>query len=263
MSVIASHPKVHLLPSSVAFRIGAYLRDGVIHDAQRIAHDLRVLSLSVRSFVYSGESDERESHSLRSQTPRCLLSYFTVNGQPPSHIAPKMGRGGASDERGTLADSFASPQATSYDAQCAEAWFGELENGWRSTIDVTIHQAHLGADVAPRMSRQSRDTSGAVVPAQAGQSDAAWISSHQERSVRGTSHRWKRGCDGGELSLIAQCGQRGKLTAVDGASEYVRSHPIRYDNDYLCTITWRALCRRTQLSFPMKRAHRTVLCWIE
>jgi len=37
------------------------------------------------------------------------------------------------------------------------------------------------------------------------------------------------------------------MAAVDKASERIRPHPIRYYHDDLRTITWRALCRRTQL----------------
>ena len=49
---------------------------------------------------------------------------------------------------------------------------------------------------------------------------------------------------------MTQRGECWQLTAVNGATENIRSYSISYYHDDLRTITWRALCRRTQLWFP-------------
>ena len=195
----------------------------------------------------TGASSSTVHRAPRRKSPRGFLSHLPVYREPPADVAAKVGRRRPRDERSGLTDPFAAPQSASDHAQRAEARLGELEDGRRSAVDISIHEAHLGADITPRVPGQFRDTSRAIVPAKSRQSDAPRISSHQEWCVCWTCNRRKRGCDRGELSFFPQRGECRQVTAVDGASERIRSHSIRYDHDYLSTITWRALCRRTQL----------------
>src|SRR5207237_2075370 len=144
-------------------------------------------------------------------------------------------------------DALATSKAPPNYAQRADARLGELEDRWRRTVDVTIHEPHLGAHVTSGVSRKSCHPPRAIVPTQAGQADTPRISSHQEWCVGGTSHGRKCGCNRRELSFVTQSGERGQLTAVNGVSENIRPHSIGYYHHHLRTITWRALCRRTQL----------------
>src|ERR1700681_667283 len=97
------------------------------------------------------------------------------------------------------------------------------------------------------MSGHPRDPARAVVPAKSGQTDAARVSSHDERRVRWSGDRGKCRGDGGERALVPESGECRQLTIVDGASEDIRSHAIVYDHYDLRGITWRGSCRRTQL----------------
>jgi hypothetical protein len=151
MSMIASHPEVHLLPPSIALRVGTDLGYSVIHDPHGIADDPRIVPFGVGRLVDSGERDESESHALRAQTKRGFLSHPPVDGEPAPHIAAKVGSGRARDERETLTDSLAAPESPPNYAQRAKARLGELEDGRRRAVNVAIHEAHLGADIAPRV----------------------------------------------------------------------------------------------------------------
>ena len=181
--VIASHPEMHFCPAPVAFGVGADLRDRVVHDAHSITGDLRVLSGGVRCLVDAGEGDEGVSRPTRSKSQRDLFPNLTIDRQPAAHVAAEVSRRGARHETGTLSDALATAQAATDHAQRTQTRLRQLENRRRRTIDVPIDEAHLRSDVASRMSGEPRDAVGAIVPAQARQTDASRISSHDERRV--------------------------------------------------------------------------------
>src|ERR1700682_1593839 len=97
------------------------------------------------------------------------------------------------------------------------------------------------------MAGEPRDPARAIVPAQARQSNTAWISSHDERRVGGSGHGRKSGSDRRKRSFLAQPRKRREITSGDGGSEHIRPDSIGDDQYYLRTITWRASCRGTQL----------------
>src|SRR5438876_5109083 len=237
MTVIASDPEVHPVPPSIPLSVGANFSDSVINDPHCVDDDWCVVTFGVRSLVDSSESNEGESHALSAQSASCFLSHLTVDREPTAHVAPKVRRGRTRDERRALTDALATSKTSPDNAQRANARLGELEDCRRSAIDVAIHKSHLRAYIASRMSRKSRDAMRTVVPPQPGQADAPGISSHQERSVGGTSHRGKCRGNGRELSFMAQCGEPRQLTAIDGESENIRSHSIGYYHHDLRTIT--------------------------
>ena len=158
-----------------------------------------------------------------------------------------MSSGRARNEGGILANAFATSKSAGDHAQRAEAWFRQLEDRRRRAVDVSIDQAHLGADVTSCMPRELRDSARAIVPAQAGQPNAAWVSSHDERSVGGSGHGRESRCHSGERPFLAQTSERGELASSDGAREHIRSHTIGDEDHDLRTITWRASCRSAQL----------------
>src|SRR5437762_10451277 len=176
-----------------------------------------------------------------------FFSDASIDRQPTAHITAKMRSRGARNENGTPTNAVATSQSASDHAQRTEAWLCQLEDGWGCGIDVAIYEAHLGADVTSRVTGQARDAMRSIVPAQSGQTDTARISSHQKGCVRRSGYRGKRRCNGRQASFGAQCSEGGQLSAIDEASENIRPRPICYDHYYLRIVTWRALCRRTQL----------------
>src|SRR5438874_323092 len=159
-----------------------------------------------------------------------FFSDASIDRQPTAHITAKVRSRGARNEDGAPTNAVATSQSASDHAQRTEAWLCQLEDGWRCGIDVAIYEAHLGADVTSRVTGQARDTTRSIVPAQSGQSDAARISSHQKGCVRRTSDGRKRRRDVRQVSFGAQSCEGGQLSAVDGASEYIRPRPICYDH---------------------------------
>jgi len=87
VTVIASHPEVHLVPPAVPLGVGTDLRDGVVHDPHRLADDGRILTRCVRRLVDSGERDERESHSPGAQAPGDFLADPAIDRRAsPGHL---------------------------------------------------------------------------------------------------------------------------------------------------------------------------------
>jgi hypothetical protein len=150
------------------------------------------------------------------------------------------------DESRALPDSVSAAQPPSDDAESSNAWFRELEERWRVSVNIAIDEPHLRPDVAAGVACETGDLPRAVIPSQTRQPYAARVSSHNEWSVRGTGDGWKRGGDGVQRSFRAKSGERRQLSLTDGASENIRSHSIGDDHYYL-GIIWRASCRRTQL----------------
>src|SRR6185437_6012874 len=99
----------------------------------------------VRRFVDSRQGDERVARPFRPQPMRCFLADASIDCQPAAHVSAKMRRRGASDESQTSPDSILTAQSASDDTERPEARFGELEQRWRSGIDVAVDEAHLRA----------------------------------------------------------------------------------------------------------------------
>jgi hypothetical protein len=152
MPVIAAHPEVHPVPSAILFGVGSDLSHCLIDYSHRVAHDGRVVTRSVGSLVDTRERDERELHSLLSQSPRDLFTDLAIDREPSLHIAAKVCCCRARDERSTLADTVSPAQSARDHAQRTHAWLGQLENRGRCLIDVAVYEPHLRSDVAASMS---------------------------------------------------------------------------------------------------------------
>src|SRR5436305_455095 len=87
-----------------------------------------------------------------------------IDCEPTAYVAAEMRGGCTRYERRALADSVPPSQAAADDAQRAEARLRQLEYCRRRGIDVAIDEAHLGSDIAPRVSRQPRNVSRSIVP---------------------------------------------------------------------------------------------------
>src|SRR4051812_27650116 len=174
VTMIAADPEMHLRPTAVALGVGANARDGLVDDPHRVGNVLRFVSARVRSLVDPGQRDESEFESFRAQAARGFLSNVPVDAEPAAHVAAEVSSRRSHYEHRTLADPVAASESASNHAQCAETWFGKLEDRRRRAIDVLIDVPHLGSDVAAGVSRLSRGAARAIEPAETGQADAAW-----------------------------------------------------------------------------------------
>jgi hypothetical protein len=183
VTMIATDPHVHAVPSAVLFGVAPDLRHCLVDDAHCFADDRRVVSGGMRCFVDSGERDEGEPGFLCAQPVRDFMADPAVDLEPAFDIATKVGCRGACNEPKRLPYSFTALQSATYHTECAETGFGQLENRRRRAVEVAVDEPHLRTDIAARVTGQPRDISRAIEPPQTGKAHASWIASHQERRV--------------------------------------------------------------------------------
>jgi hypothetical protein len=224
--VVAHDPQVRALPVAGALRVRPQLGGRVVDDAERVAHDGRVVAARVRRLVDAGERGEHHARPVRGAArPRLahargdLGADVAVDVEPPRDVAGEVGARGAERERGAAPEPRPRGEPAADHVERGEPRGGELEQRGRRGVEVAVDVAHLGADVAARVVGERRARARAVEPAEPRQPDGGGEAPHQEGRVRrpgdrreGRRHRVQR-------PLGAEARQGGERAAVERRRE--------------------------------------------
>ena len=189
----------------------------------------RRINARVKAMIAAGWVEE--TRTLLADVASDLGTDLSIDLEPAGDVSGEMRARGACGKRDTTPDSISATKSTANDAQRAERWAGELEQGWRRWVEVRVDEAHLGADVAPAITESSRGCSRAVEPSKSRQSERSGIASEEERRVGRPCDRWERRANGGERAFVAELRQRRKSAVVYRTFEHIRTCSIGEKND--------------------------------
>jgi len=185
----------------------------------------------MRSLVDPGECGKGETRMLFADVASDLGTDLSIDLEPAGDVSGEMRSRGARGKRDTTPDSISATKSTAYDAQRAECWAGELEQGWRRWVEVSVNEAHLRPDVAPAIAESSRGCSRAVEPSKSRQSERSGIASEEEGRVGRPCDRGERRANGGERAFVAELRERWKSAVVYRTFEHIRTCSIGEKND--------------------------------
>ena len=103
---------------------------------------------------------------------RDLLSDVAVDRKPPANVAAKVGNGGARHERRTLADTLTAAKTGAMTLSAPTLGLASSKSS-AMIVDVAIRRSASPSDIASRVSGESRNAMGAIVPPQSRKSNAA------------------------------------------------------------------------------------------
>ncbi len=180
---------MHRRPTSVPFGIGTDASSGRVDELQRFLHQRRGLTERVGGLVDAKHRRESEVGLCSPDVIDDEVRDIAVDIEPAGDVSSEMDASN-SPSRLDLQPAEAIPfvKAARHRRERAEGALAQLEDRWRTRIDVGIDAIHLHPDVTPGVVGKTARGSVAVEPSDSWQTNRARKTAHQKRSVCRAGH---------------------------------------------------------------------------